>query len=118
MPSPSSHNALSELFEGGYYSFVDGEVFSIAKILKLEADKVHVRIYKQHFTQRPRSIAIGELTLGTIDDKDGFGMSHLPLRLETFVARQPLFLTHAEVNPDELKGYEVWKDCAGGSVFE
>jgi len=45
----SSHDDQSELFEGGYYSVIDGDVFSIAKVLKLDADTVHVRIYKQHF---------------------------------------------------------------------
>ncbi len=119
MPSPRPHEpAHSELFEGGYYSIADGEVFSIAKILKLEPDTVHVRIYKQHFSQRPRSIDASVLTLGTIHDQDGFGMSHLPLRLETFKSREPVFLTYSEVKPDELKGYEVWKEMAQGSVFE
>lgn len=114
----ASEVASSELFEGGYYSIADGHTFSIAKILKLESDKVHVRIYKQHFVQRPRAIDIAELSLGTIGDKDGFGMSHLPLRRETFQARQPRFLTHAEVKPNELKGYEIWKEYSGGSIFE
>src|SRR6185437_10050491 len=52
--SVSTRSAPSELFEGAYYSIVDGETFSIAKVLKLEAEIVHVRIYKQHFQQRPR----------------------------------------------------------------
>jgi hypothetical protein len=114
----SDENAHSELFEGGYYSIVDGERVSVAKILKLEPDKVHVRIYKQQFSERPRSIDPSLLTLGTIHDQDGFGMSHLPLRLETFRKREPAFLTYAEVAPDELKGYEVWREIAQGAVFE
>lgn len=118
MPFSRSENAPSELFEGGYYSIADGDVFSIAKILKLEPDKVHVRIYKQHFPQRPRSIDVSTLSLGTILDKDGFGMGHLPLRFETFKDRDPQFLTHSEVQADELQGYEVWKETAGGGVFE
>lgn len=118
MRSPFSESAPSELFEGGYYSIVDGERFSIAKILKLEPDKVHIRLYKQHFTQRPRSIDISDLTLGTIGEKDGFGMSHLPLRLKTFKERDPQFLTHSDVMPNELKGYEMWKELANGAVFE
>jgi hypothetical protein len=114
----STRNAPSELLEGAYYSIIDGDVFSIAKILKLESEIVHVRIYKQHFPQRPRSIDPGVLTLGTIHDKDGFGMGHLPLRLATFMDREPIFLTHAEVQPDELEGYNFWKESAGGGVWE
>jgi hypothetical protein len=117
-PAGSDQNAHSELFEGGYYSFADGDAFSIAKVLKLESDKVHVRIYKQHFPERPRSIDINSLSLGTIHDKDGFGMSHLPLRLETFRQREPFFLTYSEVKPEELEGYEVWKSMGAAGVWE
>lgn len=113
-----TRNAPSALFEGAYYSIADGEVFSVAKVLKLEPEAVHVRIYKQHFTVRPRSIDPGALSLGTIDDQDGFGMGHLPLRLNTFMARQPIFLTYAEVRTDELEGYNFWKENAAGGVFE
>ncbi|HXA84592.1 MAG TPA: hypothetical protein VNZ47_05930 [Candidatus Dormibacteraeota bacterium] len=116
--SVSTRNAPSELFEGAYYSIIDGDVFSIAKVLKLESETVHVRIYKQHYPQRPRSLDPGALTLGTIHDKDGFGMGHLPLRLATFMDREPIFLTQAEVQPDELEGYNLWKESAGGGVFE
>ena len=60
--SVSTRNAPSELFEGAYYSIADGDRFSIAKVLRLEPKIVHVRIYKQHFPQRPRSIDPGALT--------------------------------------------------------
>jgi hypothetical protein len=105
--SASTRNAPSELFEGAYYSIIDGGTFSIAKVLKIEPEIVHVKIYKQHFSQRPRSIDPSALTLGSIHDKDGFGMGHLPLRLATFMDREPIFLTHAEVLPNELQGYNV-----------
>ena len=113
-PFPSSKSAQSELFEGGYYSIADGETFSIAKLLKLEEDIVHVRIYKQHFSQRPRSIDPTLLTLGKVTDEDGFGMGHLPLRLGAFKARKPMFVTYSEVKPEELEGYELWKESSGG----
>jgi hypothetical protein len=115
MPSPGSDEpAHSELFEGGYYSIVDGETFSIAKVLKLEPDTVHVRIYKQHFPQRPRSIDPNSLSLGTIHDKDGFGMGHLPLRIASFQKRKPVFVIYSEVKAEELGGYEYYKDIGGG----
>lgn len=116
--SVSTRSAPSELFEGAYYSIVDGDVFSIAKVLRLEQEIVHVRIYKQNFSQRPRSIDPAMLTLGTIHDKDGFGMGHLPLRLPIFLNSEPMFLTHAEVTPQELEGYNVWKESADGGVWE
>jgi hypothetical protein len=116
--SLSTRIAPSELFEGAYYSIIDGDDFSIAKVLKLEPEVVHVRIYKQHFSQRPRSIDPGALTLGSIHDKDGFGMGHLPLRLATFMESDPIFLTHSELKPEELAGYNLWKESAGGGVWE
>jgi hypothetical protein len=116
--SVSTRNAPSELFEGAYYSIIDGDTFSIAKVLKLEQEIVHVRIYKQHFSQPPRSIDPAALTLGTIHDKDGFGMGHLPLWLTTFMNSEPMFLTHAELKPEELEGYNLWKESADGGVWE
>ena len=118
--SLSTRNAPSELFEGAYYSIIDGERFSVAKVLKLEPDKVHVRIYQQHFVERPRSIDPNVLTLGmgTILDRDNLGIGHLPLRLETFMRHEPVFLTYIEVQPNELNGYNLWKETADGSVFE
>ncbi|HET9363350.1 MAG TPA: hypothetical protein VFP71_00025 [Candidatus Angelobacter sp.] len=116
--SDSARAAHSELFEGSYYSIVDGDTFSIAKILKLEDDVVHVRIYKQHFPQRPRSIDISALTLGTINDEDGFGMGHLPLRLATFQESEPSFVTYSQIKPEELEGYNLWKETADGGVWE
>ena len=112
--SSSTNNALPELFEGGYYWIMDGEEFAIARVLKLDPDIVHVRIYKQHFPQRPHAIDPSQLTLGTIHDEDGFGMGHLPLRLRTFQEREPLFITQAPVSAKELEGYNVWKDAEGG----
>lgn len=116
--SASTRSAPSELFEGAYYSIADGEAFSIARVLKLEPEIVHVRIYKQNFSQRPRSIDPAALSLGTIHDKDGFGMGHLPLRLITFMESDPIFLTHAELKPEELEGYNLWKETADGGVWE
>jgi hypothetical protein len=116
--SASTRNAPSELFEGAYYSVTDSEGFSIAKVLKLEPEIVHVRIYRQYFQQRPRAIDLGALTLGTIHDRDRLGIGHLPLRLATFIDHEPMFLTHTEVLPNELEGYNLWKETSDGSVFE
>jgi hypothetical protein len=102
------------LFEGGYYSVADGPCFGIAKILKLEGDKVHIRVYKQRFSGRPRSVDLSQLTLGTIDDTDGIGAGHVPLSLTTLQRWNPVFLTYSEVEPEELEGHEMWKSNHGG----
>ncbi len=112
--SPSSNHAPSELFEGGYYSIIDCDEFGIARVLKIDPEIVHVRIYKQHFSQRPRAIDPAKLTLGSFHDNDGFGMRHLPLRTQTFAGREPVFITHLAVADHELQGYNLWKDANGG----
>jgi hypothetical protein len=111
---PLRVDARSELFEGGYYSVVDGDCFGVAKLLKLEPDQVHIRVFKQRFASRPRSVDLDQLTLGTIHDTDGIGAGHVPLRLATFRRWKPVFLTYSEVKPDELEGYNAWKDSNGG----
>src|SRR6476660_9614698 len=99
MPGSVSSHDQSALFEGGYYSIVDGETFRVAKVLKLEEETVHIRLYIQLFLQRPRSIDAGALTLGTTHDEGGFGMAHVPLLLTAFMEHQAMFLTYAEVKP-------------------
>jgi hypothetical protein len=112
--SASGDHARSELFEGGYYSIIDGESFGVAKILRIDPQIVHVRIYKEHFNQRPRAIDPAKLSLGSIHDEDGFGMGHLPLRTQTFADREPVFITHLPVTDNELQGYNMWKEADGG----
>ena len=112
--SPSSNHAPSELFEGGYYSIIDGDEFGIARVLKIDSEIVRVRIYKQHFSQRPRAIDAAILALGSFHDNDGFGMGHLPLRTQTFAGREPVFITRLAVADHELQGYNMGKDANGG----
>lgn len=119
MPFPScGASSLCHRFEGGYYSWAGGVSFSIAKMPKLEPDEVHVRIYEQRFPQRPLALDPSCLTLGSIHDEDGSGISYLRLRLSTFKEHEPSFLACSEVKPEELKGYELWKELAQGAVFE
>jgi len=42
----------------------------------------------------------------------------LPLRLATFLDSEPIFLTDAEVTPQELEGYNFWKESADGGTWE
>jgi hypothetical protein len=112
--APLRVDARSELFEGGYYSVVDGSCFGVAKILKLDPDKVHIRVYNQRFSSRPRSIDLDQLTLKITNNTTGVGAGHIPLLRTTFMRWKPVFLTYSEVKLDELEGYNVWKDCNGG----
>jgi hypothetical protein len=103
--------------EGGVYSIDNGDgKFGVVKILKLDPGIVHVRVYKNKLATRPTSIDLDELSLGSIKDKDGFGMGHLPISENDFKGWKAVLLLKAEVKAEELEGYELWKE-AGGGVF-
>ncbi len=100
---------------GGIYSIADGSGrFGIAKVLARDEGICHVRVYKQKFASRPEKVDPSELSLGTIHDKDGFGMGHLPLGDEAFREWQPVFILKTPVTSEELEGYRMWKEAKGG----
>jgi hypothetical protein len=104
-----------ELKVGGLYSVNDGEgSYRIAKILALDDSAVHIRLYKNKYRSRPATVDASLLSLGTIHDKDGFGMGHLPLSRAVFANWQPVFLFQSTVTDEELEGYEMWKEGQGG----
>jgi hypothetical protein len=110
-------SGANSMTEGGVYSIDNGDgKFGIVKILKLEPGIVHVRVYKNKFASRPASIRLDELSLGSIKDKDGFGIGHLPISDNDFKGWKAILLTKAGVNAEELEGYNLWKE-AGGGVF-
>ena len=103
--------------EGGIYSIDNGDGnFRAMKILKIERNIVHVRVYKNKFPSRPDSIKLDQLSLGKVADTDGFGMGHLPVSKQEFAAWKAVLLTKSTVKAEELEGYRYWKE-AGGGVF-
>jgi|HubBroStandDraft_4_1064222.scaffolds.fasta_scaffold176865_1 hypothetical protein len=110
-----ANSVSNELRAGGLYSTEDGEGhFSVVKILVLEPDAVHIRIYKQRFPSRPASVDPASLTLGKFGDKDGFSIGHLPLSRRSFASWQPVFISQQSVSDGELEGYRTWKEAKGG----
>ena len=91
--------------EGDLCSIVSGQGgYKVVKILKLEDDIVHARLYANRFDERPSSVQPDELELGAIDE-ESFGIGHLPLASGEFEAWQPEAIAHQAVEPDELDGY-------------
>jgi len=84
------------------------------KLLARDEGICHVRVYKQKFGSRPERVDPSKLSLGTIHDKDGFGMGHLPLSDEAFRAWQPVLISKTLVTSEELEGYRMWKEASGG----
>ena len=102
---------------GGLYSIRDGKSgFGVVKILVLDPDVVHVRMYKEIFPSRPKSVNPSTLTLGKLGNEQ-FGIGHLPVSPETFDSWKPVFLLPQSVSDEELEGYELWKKANGGVFF-
>jgi hypothetical protein len=113
----SLFGASSPWKEGGIYSIDNGNgSFGIVKILKLDPGIVHVRVYRNTFPFRPFAINTHELTLGRVDDPQGFGMGHLPMSEASFRSWNAALLAETAVSQEELEGYNMWKQ-AGGGVF-
>ncbi|MEM1084214.1 MAG: hypothetical protein AAGI48_08830 [Verrucomicrobiota bacterium] len=101
---------------GGLYSIDDGEGrYQVAKILVLDNETVHIRIYKNTWEERPISIDRSTLSLGTIHDEDGFGIGHLPISAGEFENWNPALLQIEKVSEEELEGYRMWQDANGGT---
>lgn len=114
---PEAGNTLSFPL-GAYYSILyDENDYRIAKLLVHERGICHLRVYKQTFASRPAQIDVAQLTLGSMNDADGFGIGHVPLRESSFLAWKPVFVARGRVLPDEREGYDVWKAQANGSAF-
>jgi len=87
----------------------DGK-FGIVKILVIDDEIIHVKIYKNQFDKRPSKIDIKTLSVGTLNDKDGFGVGHAPLEKKGFYNWKPIEVGFETVTKDDLIGYEIWKD--------
>jgi hypothetical protein len=96
---------------GDIFSVDDGEGrIGIVKVLVVEPEVIHLRIYKNKFSNRPKTIEIKELSLGRLGDKDGFGIGHIPMDIDGFKNWKPEWITSSKVTKEELEGYNIWKE--------
>lgn len=110
----SDQSAL-RVVPGSLYTVNDGEGwFRIAKVLVVDDEAVHIRVYRNRFKERPTTVDQTALTLGSIHDPGGFGMGHLPLTRAAFAEMEPVFLLSGTVDAEELEGYTYWKEAGGG----
>lgn len=103
--------------EGGLYACrqEDG-AYAVAKILKLDAGGVHVRVYSNRYETFPKTLDESALYLAGVDRAPGeqLGMGHLPLSRASFAAWEPKFIKIVPVNDSELEGYRMWYDAGAG----
>jgi hypothetical protein len=116
--------AMSWYYARSVQNFAPGDVcsiksedqFAVLKVLSKRDDVVHVRVYKEKFPTRPASIEMRTLSLGSINDPDGFGVGHLPLSCATFGSWLPAKFRCDPVTDDELIWVTEWEQ-SGGSVW-
>ncbi|MCX5793895.1 MAG: hypothetical protein NTY77_00175 [Elusimicrobia bacterium] len=95
---------------GGLYSVQDGQgLYRAAKVVAIDEDGIHLRLFKNNWKRRPKAVDSSSLALGTVYDSDGFGIGHLALSQEEFVSWKPVLLSREELKPDEVDGYQLWR---------
>ncbi len=82
--------------------------FGVIKILVVDHHIIHVRKYKNRFTERPNPAELGKLTIGSIHDSDGFGVAHLPISATGFGSWMPSRICNQAVTDEELEAYHCW----------
>ncbi|MES2763782.1 MAG: hypothetical protein V4677_16320 [Bacteroidota bacterium] len=105
------NNPGGNIKAGSICTIQDGEgKFGVVKVLVIDGIEAHVKIYKNKFDQRPSVVDMKTLSLGSINDTDGFGMGHVPLAREGFDAWNPVMIGYEEVTKEDLEGYEIWRN--------
>lgn len=116
--SKKSKSKSNKFRAGDVYSIKEkSSIFAAVKALVVEHDTIHVCLYSQRFTTRPKSIASESLAVLPPGKGEGLGILHLPLAISDFVAWEPKLVLRATVTDDELGGYKIWKS-SGGGVFD
>lgn len=91
-----------------------GDSYGVVKVLAVADGVVHVRLYSEKFSERPKRIVPASLTLGRVDEPGPTGMGHLPLSQATFAGWAPVKFQHEPITADELEGYRMWQEHSGG----
>jgi len=94
---------------GGLYLVKTGDSMVPGKILALDQNGVHLRVYENEFPCEMTELP----TIGAEEDlKTGIG--HAPYSFQTFLATAPVFLGERQVKEEELSGYKLWQENGGG----
>ena len=107
----------SKLVEGGlYYTQNENASYSVLKILKLDDQGVHVRLYSNQFSSPPTKVDESALYMAGVDHKpnETLGMGHVPLSKKSFAGWKATFFQQSTVKDEELEGYKMWLEAKGG----
>ena len=107
----------SKPVEGGlYYIKNENGSYSVLKILKLDEQGVHVRLYSNQYSKQPVKVDETSLYMAGVDRKpsETLGMGHAPLSKKSFEGWKATFFQQSTVKPEELDGYNMWLEAKGG----
>jgi hypothetical protein len=103
--------------EGGlYYTRRKDGSYSVLKILKIDDQGVHVRLYSNQFAEPPKKVDETTLHMAGLHQKpnENLGIGHMPISKKSFVTWHATFVQQCTVSEEELDGYKVWLDDKGG----
>jgi hypothetical protein len=116
MPSP--------LVEGGIYGYRASRLrWGIFKVLKLDPEVAHIRMYSNSYWRPPAQESLGELELAPMPRgwrrflNPRFGIGHLPMSRSTVAGWSGFLITRVEVQEEELEGYKIWLEAGGEGVW-
>ncbi len=97
---------------GGLYASKgrDGK-YLVTKVLACDDVAVHVRIYANKYSVLPMDLDSSTLSLGSLNDKGGFGIGHAPMAKDGFWLGSPILLKVEAVRENELDGYKMYLDA-------
>lgn len=107
----------SGLKEGGIYSTLQEEgTYTVLKVLKIDKEGVHVRMYSNVYKTPPRQIDESTLYMAGMNRKpdEALGMGHAPISNESFSTWGATFVQQSSVAESELEGYNMWLESGGG----
>jgi len=102
---------------GGLYSTPnENGTYSVLKILKLDDNGVHVRLYSNQFPERPSDVDTDALYMAGMDrqEDENLGMGHAPISRASFSTWGAEYIKTVAVTEEDLEGYQIWLDAGGG----
>jgi len=95
-------NQVQDLKAGGLYVLQNRDsTYYIAKILVIDNDAVHMRMYSNTFQAKPHDISSDTLTIL---------IGHAPMDKNGFLKERPELIKMEEVKDSELEGYKLYKE--------
>jgi hypothetical protein len=115
--SAASPTLVTQWTEGGLYVIPkENGAFVLLKILKVDDQGVHVRIFSNVYSMPPTHVDESALYLTGMNDREEgqLGMGHLPISIQSFSGWNAKFIQQSQVAEEELDGYQMWLEAKGG----